>query len=86
MPALLGGKSASARANGKRSDEAPALLEEKKEARAALYPRYGVRQLEVFGSAARGDFASSRRGFDFLVEFEPLPQGKPAKAVGEVVD
>lgn len=56
------------------------LLEEKKEAIAALCRQYGVRQLEVFGSAARGDFDPSRSDFDFLVEFEPLPQGKHAEA------
>ena len=39
---------------------------------AALCLRYRVRQLEVFGSAARSyDFDPTRSDADFLVEFEP---------------
>jgi predicted nucleotidyltransferase len=39
---------------------------------ALLCRRYGVRQLEVFGSAARGtDFDPGTSGADFLVDFEP---------------
>jgi hypothetical protein len=39
---------------------------------AVLCRRYGVRRLEVFGSAARGtDFDPARSDADFLVEFEP---------------
>jgi len=42
----------------------------------ALCQRFGVRRLEVFGSAARGeDFDSARSDLDFLVEFEPLRPG-----------
>ena len=38
---------------------------------ALLCLRYGVRQLEVFGSAARGaDFDPDRSDVDFLVAFE----------------
>jgi predicted nucleotidyltransferase len=37
-----------------------------------LCRRYGVRRLDVFGSAARGtDFDPARSDADFLVEFEP---------------
>lgn len=36
----------------------------------ALCRRFGVRRLEVFGSAARGDFDAGRSDIDFLVEFE----------------
>jgi predicted nucleotidyltransferase len=37
---------------------------------AALCRRYGVRRLEVFGSAARGiDFDPATSDADFLVEF-----------------
>jgi uncharacterized protein len=37
---------------------------------AALCRRFGVRRLDVFGSAARGaDFAPERSDVDFLVEF-----------------
>ena len=39
---------------------------------ALLCRQYGVRQLEVFGSAARGtDFDPATSDVDFLVEFEP---------------
>lgn len=36
----------------------------------ALCQAHGVRRLELFGSAARGDFDPARSDFDFLVEFE----------------
>jgi predicted nucleotidyltransferase len=34
-----------------------------------LCRRFGVRRLELFGSAARGDFDPARSDLDFLVEF-----------------
>ena len=37
-----------------------------------LCRRYGVRKLELFGSASTGNFRSDS-DLDFLVEFEPLP-------------
>ena len=38
---------------------------------AAICRRYGVRRLDIFGSAARGtDFDPDRSDADFLVEFE----------------
>lgn len=53
-------------------------IAEKREALAALCRRYGVKRLEVFGSAARGvDFDPDRSDFDFLVEFEPRGDGSP---------
>jgi len=36
----------------------------------ALCRRFHVRQLEVFGSAARGDFDHQSSDIDFLVEFD----------------
>ncbi len=43
---------------------------------AALCRRYGVNRLEVFGSAAAGDFDPSRSDIDFIVEFGPdVPMG-----------
>jgi predicted nucleotidyltransferase len=46
-----------------------------------LCTRYGVRRLELFGSAATGGFDSSRRSdLDFLVEFLPLEPGQYANA------
>jgi hypothetical protein len=35
----------------------------------AICQRHGVRRLELFGSAARGDFDPSASDLDFLVEF-----------------
>jgi predicted nucleotidyltransferase len=40
------------------------------DALAALCRRYGVARLEVFGSAARGDFDPNKSDVGFLVEFE----------------
>jgi len=37
----------------------------------ALCRRFHVRRLDVFGSAARGDFDPVRSDLDFLVEFDP---------------
>jgi uncharacterized protein len=55
-----------------------AEIAEKREALADLCRRYGVAQLEVFGSAARGqDFDPERSDFDFLVEFEQRPDLPP---------
>lgn len=35
-----------------------------------LCRRFGVRRLDIFGSAAHGDFDPARSDFDFLVEFD----------------
>jgi uncharacterized protein len=40
-----------------------------------LCRRFHVRRLDVFGSAARGDFEDARSDIDFLVEFQPLQPG-----------
>ncbi len=37
----------------------------------ALCHRFGVRRLEVFGSAASGTFHDAESDLDFLVEFDP---------------
>ena len=42
---------------------------------ADLCRRFGVRRLDLFGSAARGDFDPERSDLDFLVEFEPKEPG-----------
>jgi predicted nucleotidyltransferase len=34
-----------------------------------LCRRFGVQRLDIFGSAARGDFEAGRSDIDFLVEF-----------------
>ena len=48
-----------------------AVLEENRAALADLCRRFGVRKLELFGSAATGEFDSHRSDLDFLVEFPP---------------
>ena len=48
------------------------LVKEKREAVAEHCRRLNVRRLDVFGSAARGDFNPEKSDIDFLVEFENL--------------
>ena len=45
------------------------LLKQKHEAIVALCRTHGVARLELFGSAARGEFDSSKSDYDFFVEF-----------------
>jgi len=40
-----------------------------------LCRRFGVRRLDLFGSAATGHFDPARSDLDFLVEFEAPPAG-----------
>lgn len=40
----------------------------------ALCKRYGVKRLDVFGSAARGDFDEKSSDYDFLVTFGDVPR------------
>src|SRR5260370_40371754 len=44
-----------------------------------LCQRFGVRRLDLFGSAVTGRFDSARSDLDFLVEFEPMPPSPYAK-------
>jgi len=46
----------------------------------ALCRQFHVRRLEVFGSAARGDFDPRRSDLDFLVEFSGMRSGAYADA------
>jgi len=46
----------------------------------ALCRRYGVRRLELFGSAARGQLRSGESDLDLLVEFDARPPGGYADA------
>ncbi len=48
-----------------------AIVEEQRAAIAEICRRFGVRKLELFGSAATGDFNPSRSDLDFIVEFPP---------------
>ena len=45
-----------------------------------LCRRFRVRHLELFGSAASGEFDPEKSDLDFLVEFEDLPAGDYAKS------
>ncbi len=46
-------------------------IEEKRPALGELCRRFGVRKLELFGSAATGEFNPGRSDLDFIVEFPP---------------
>src|SRR4051794_40786260 len=46
----------------------------------ALCRRFGVRQLDLFGSAATGRFDPARSDLDFLVVFEETPPAAYADA------
>lgn len=53
-------------------------IDAKRDEIAALCRRFGVRKLEVFGSAARGaDFDPAASDADFLVEFDPDSRLRP---------
>ena len=51
------------------------LIEQHRPEVAALYSRFGVQSLEVFGSAADGAFDPAHSDIDFLVEFSPQDTG-----------
>ena len=46
-----------------------ALVEQQKQGIADLCRRHEVRRLDLFGSAARGDFQPERSDLDFIVQF-----------------
>ncbi len=45
------------------------LIKQHREQIAALCRQYGVKRLELFGSAARGDFDPAKSDLDFFVDF-----------------
>ena len=49
------------------------LLEQHRPEIAALCRKYGVRHLELFGSAARGNFDPAESDVDFFFEFDADP-------------
>ncbi|MFO0965959.1 MAG: nucleotidyltransferase domain-containing protein [Gemmataceae bacterium] len=53
------------------------LIQQRKREVESLCRRYGVRSLEVFGSAAVESFDPLRSDLDFLVDFLPLAPGQP---------
>ena len=48
---------------------------------AAICRRYGVRRLELFGSAARDDFDPTRSDIDLLVELDDPPHGRVMRTI-----
>jgi predicted nucleotidyltransferase len=46
------------------------IIDKKKDSLIALCRRFAVKRLEVFGSAASGNFDPQKSDIDFLVEFE----------------
>ena len=56
------------------------IIERNLPAIAELCRRFGVRRLDLFGSAATGRFDPARSDLDFLVAFKEMPPGKYAKA------
>lgn len=50
-------------------------IEQKHEQLVRLCRQYHVQRLALFGSALRSDFDVEHSDLDFLIEFEPLPQG-----------
>ena len=55
-------------------------IEENRQALSELCRRHGIARLELFGSAARGEFDVDSSDLDFLVEFLPLEPGQYADA------
>ncbi len=62
------------------------LIEENREALRRLCVRLQVARLELFGSAAEGDFDPQTSDLDFLVEFLPLKPGQHADAYFALLD
>jgi predicted nucleotidyltransferase len=56
------------------------LIEQRRSELADICRRAGARRLDVFGSAARGDFDPATSDLDFLVAFDDLPPSKYADA------
>lgn len=54
------------------------VLEHHRQELAALCRKHRVRRLDVFGSAARGDFDEKSSDVDLLVEFEDMPHADRA--------
>ena len=50
----------------------PTLIDPQLAEVSALCRRYGVRKLELFGSAATGTFNAQTSDLDFLIDFDPV--------------
>ena len=58
----------------------PRVLEGHRPQLVELCRKYRVRRLDLFGSAARGDFNEHSSDIDLLVEFDEMPDADPADA------
>ncbi len=58
----------------------PPIVAEQMDAIRDICRRHHVARLELFGSAAQGQFNPATSDLDFLVEFEPAPAGGRANA------
>ena len=56
------------------------VLERHRQELIDLCRKYRVRRLDVFGSAARGDFTEHSSDVDLLVEFDEMPHADRADA------
>ena len=63
-----------------------AILKDKHEAIAGLCMRYGVRRLDVFGSALCDDYRPGESDVDLLVEFGPMDGYDKAQAYFALLD
>lgn len=55
----------------------PAEIESQRAKIGEICARFGVRTLELFGSAASGRFDAARSDLDFMVEFDPARRTRP---------
>jgi predicted nucleotidyltransferase len=63
-----------------------AIVEDKRDAIAALCRRFGVVRLHIFGSALREDFRPGDSDVDLLVEFGPMDGHAKAHAYFDMLD
>jgi predicted nucleotidyltransferase len=63
-----------------------AMLQDKQQAIAELCARYGVRRLDVFGSALREDFRPGESDVDLLVEFGAMDGYDKARAYFDLLE
>lgn len=62
------------------------LLQQHLDPIATLCRKYGVQKLDVFGSAARGDFDPARSDIDFFFEFDSNPSSLSDRFFGLLED
>lgn len=62
------------------------LVEDKRDAIAAICRKFGVVRLYVFGSALRDDFRPGRSDVDLLVDFGPMDGHTKAHAYFDLLD